>query len=97
MNRKTLFVLNNMTIMKTRFQKFSNAINVIFLKCIVYAQCGFILFDLLHVKLVCMPSVCYIPNYYLQNCVYFYFVPFLLNRIGNLLAYVAALFVTSVC
>ena len=41
-----------------------------------------------------MPSVCYIPDYYLQNCVYLYFVPFLLHRIGNLLAYVAAFFVT---
>ena len=49
--------------------------------------------DLLDAKLVCMPSVCYIPNI---NCktVYLYLV---LNRIGNLLAYVAAIFVTSVC
>ena len=53
--------------------------------------------DLLHAKLVWMPSVFYIPNYYLQNCVYLYFVPLLLNGIGNLLAYVAALFVTRVC
>ena len=30
----------------------------------------------------------FIPNYYLQNCGYL--VPFLLHRIGNLLAYVAA-------
>ena len=44
--------------------------------------------DLLDAKLVCMPSVCYIPNI---NCktVYLYLV---LNRIG-----VAAIFVTSVC
>ena len=32
----------------------------------------------------------------LQNLVYLYLVPFLLNHIGNLLAYVAALFVISV-
>ena len=37
-----------------------------------------------------MPSVCYNPNYYLQNCVYLYLVPILLNRIGNLLAYVVS-------
>ena len=24
--------------------------------------------DLFHAKIVWMPSVCYIPNYYLQNC-----------------------------
>ena len=53
--------------------------------------------DLLQAKLVWMPSVCYTPNYYLQNCIYLYLVPLLLNRIGNLLAYVAALLVTSVC
>ena len=39
-------------------------------------------------------SVCYIPSYYLQNCLYL--VPLLLNGIGYLLAYVAVLFVTSV-
>ena len=48
--------------------------------------------DLLHAKLVWMPSACYIPNYYLQNL---YLVLFLLYRIGNLLAYVAALLVAS--
>ena len=48
-------------------------------------------------KLVWMPSVCYIPNYYLQICVCFYLVPFLLHRVGSLLSYVAALFVTSFC
>ena len=53
--------------------------------------------DLLHANLVWMPSVCYIPNYYLQDSVYLYLVPFLLNRIGYFLTYVAALFVTSVC
>ena len=42
-------------------------------------------------------SVCYIPNYYLQNWFYLYLVPLLLNGIGYLLAYVAALLVTSVC
>ena len=41
--------------------------------------------------------VCYIPNYFLQNFVYLYLVPLLLNCIGNLLAYVAASFVTSGC
>ena len=48
-------------------------------------------------KLVWMPSVCYIPNYYMQICVYLYLVPFSLHRIGNFLAYIAALFVASVC
>ena len=42
-----------------------------------------------------MPTVCYIPNLYWQNCVYLYLVPLLLHNIGNLLAYVAALFETS--
>ena len=42
-------------------------------------------------------SFFYIPTYYLQNCVYLYLVPLLLHRICNLLAYVAALLVTSVC
>ena len=55
------------------------------------------LYNLLHAKLVLMPSVCYIRNYYLENSVYLYWVPFLLNRIGRLIAYVDALFVTSVC
>ena len=41
-----------------------------------------------------MHSVFLVPNYYLQNCVYLYLVPLLLHGIGNLLAYVAALFVT---
>ena len=43
-----------------------------------------------------MQSKCYIPNYYLENCVYLYLVPLRLNGIGNLVAYVAAFFVTSV-
>ena len=33
----------------------------------------------------------------MPNCVYLYLLPILLHRIGNLLAYVAASFVTSVC
>ena len=33
----------------------------------------------------------------MQNCAYLYLVPLLLHGIGNLLAFVAALFVTSVC
>ena len=53
--------------------------------------------NLLHADSVWMPSVCYNPNYFLQNCVVLYLVPLLLNRIGYLLACVAALFVTSVC
>ena len=52
---------------------------------------------LLHAKLLWMPSVCEVPNYYWQNCVYLNFLLLLLNGIGNLLAYVAGLFVTSVC
>ena len=51
----------------------------------------------LHAKLVWMPSVCYIPNYYLQSWVYLFFAPLLLHVIEILLAYVAALFVTCVC
>ena len=46
--------------------------------------------NLLLAKLVWMPSVFYNPNCYLQSCAYFYFVPFSLHRIGNLLAYVTA-------
>ena len=53
--------------------------------------------DFSHAKLVWMPSVCYFPNYYLQIVVYLYLVPLMLNGIGNILAYVAALFVTSIC
>ena len=53
--------------------------------------------DVLHAKLVWMSSVYYTPNYYWQNCVYLYLVTLLLNRIGNFLAYVADLLVTSVC
>ena len=53
--------------------------------------------NLCYAKLVWMSSVCYVPNYYLQNCVYLYLVPLLLPRIVNLAAYVAALFVTIVC
>ena len=52
--------------------------------------------DLLHAKLAWTRSVCYIPNYYLQNCVYLCLVLLLLQSIGNLLAYVAALFVASI-
>ena len=33
----------------------------------------------------------------MQKWVYLYLVPLLLNRIGNFLAYVTTLFVTSVC
>ena len=58
---------------------------------------GFMFCGLLHVKLVWMPSVCYNPNYYLQNRVYLYLVPLFLNEIGNLLVYVGVLFATSVC
>ena len=52
--------------------------------------------NFLHAKLVWMPSVCYNPNYYLQNWVYSYFVSLLLYVIGILLVYVAAFFVASV-
>ena len=53
--------------------------------------------NLLFAKSVWMPSVCYIPNYKSQNSVYLFLAPLLLHRIANLLAYVAALRVTSVC
>ena len=33
--------------------------------------------------------------YYMQNCIFLYLVLLLLHRIGNLLAYVAALLVAS--
>ena len=52
---------------------------------------------LIPAKLVGSPSACYIPNFYMQNWVYLFLVPLLLNNVGKLLAYVAALFVTSVC
>ena len=42
-----------------------------------------------------MPSVYYVLNYQSQNCAFCIWC-LLLNCIGNLLAYVAALFVTSV-
>ena len=45
--------------------------------------------DLLHAKVVGVPLVCYIPNDYLQNCVFLHLVLLLLHRIGNFLAYVA--------
>ena len=51
--------------------------------------------DLLHAKLVWMPSVFNIPKYYLQNCVFLCLVLLLLNRMSNLLAYVALLLVAS--
>ena len=50
---------------------------------------------LVHFQLVWIPSVCYIQNYYMLGCVYLYFMPLFLHRLGNLLAYVAALFVAS--
>ena len=53
--------------------------------------------DLLHAKLEWLLQFVYIPNYYLQNCAYLFLVPLLLKGIGNLLAYVAALIVTSDC
>ena len=53
--------------------------------------------NLLYAKLVWMPSVCYIPSYYIQSYVYSYLVPLLLHRIGNLFALVAVLFVFRVC
>ena len=40
-------------------------------------------------KIVCVPSVCYISNDYLQNCVYLYSVPLLQHSIGSLFADVA--------
>ena len=52
---------------------------------------------LLLAKLVRMPLACYILNNYLQSSVYLCLVPLLLHGIGNLLAYVAVLFVTKVC
>ena len=52
---------------------------------------------LFYSKLVWMLPACYIPKYYLQSCVYLYLVPILPHRIGNLLAYIAALFVAKFC
>ena len=45
---------------------------------------------------ISVDAVCSVPNYYVQNSFYIYLVPFLLYRICILLAYKAALFVTSV-
>ena len=50
--------------------------------------------DLIHEKLVDAFSLLYSKLLLAKLCLYL--VPFLLNRIGNLLAYVAALVVTSV-
>ena len=47
---------------------------------------------LLLTKLAWLPSVCCITNYYMLNCVPLYLLPFFLHSIGNLLAYVVALF-----
>ena len=47
-------------------------------------------FSLLYSKLI-------LNNFKLQNCVCLYLVPILLNRFGNLLACLAALFVTFAC
>ena len=41
-------------------------------------------------------SACSILIYFKQICVYLFFVPLFLHRIGNLLAYDAALFLASV-
>ena len=57
----------------------------------------FIFSNFLHTKLECMPSVFHNLKVYMRSCVYLYLLPLLLHSIGNLLAYVAALLVTSVC
>ena len=45
-----------------------------------------------------MPSVCYVPIYYfVPSFVYLYLVSLCLQRIGNFLAYIAALYVTMGC
>ena len=94
MKQKKLFVSSNSTIIKTRFQKISNSrYFAIFLKCIIYSEFGFILYNFLHAKFVWMLSF---VKFQLQNCVFLYLLSFLLHRIGNFSAYLAALFVASV-
>ena len=51
-------------------------------------------FDLLRAKLVWIPSVCFFFKFLYLSI--FVFGAILLNRTGNLIAYVVALFVTSV-
>ena len=97
MNREKWFVPNNITIKKTRFQKFSNLIyltffwNAYFLHnvdmcfAICYIQVSVDAFSLLYSKLLH------------AKLSQFFLMPLLLNCIGKLSAYVAALFVTSVC
>ena len=94
MNRKKLFV-SNKRIIKTQFQKLSSSLHLVVFETHNLYIMWFS--NLLQARLWWMPSVCYIPSYYLQNCVYLYLVPLLLHGIGNLLAYKAALFVTYVC
>ena len=47
-------------------------------------------FRFVQANLAPMPSVCCIPNYYLQNCVYLYLVPLLMHLNDNFLVYVCS-------
>ena len=93
MNRKNLFVSNNIKMKKKVIRNFlTQYISQFFEMHSLYIMW------LCALRFVtCKVSVYYNPNYYLQSWVYLYLMRFLLNGTGNLLAYVAALFVTSVC
>ena len=92
-NRKKRFISNNITVIKSRLQKFSNSIYlwnffeihnlyIMWLYDLRFITCKISVdaFSLLYSKLLLAKFV---------------FVLFLLHRIGNLLAYVAALLVAS--
>ena len=87
MNQKKTLFSNKVTIIKTCFENFLTR---------GISQYGFMLSNLLHANIVRRPLVGYIPNYFMRNCVYLYLVTLLLHSIGNLIAIVAVLFVTSV-
>ena len=75
MNRKKKLFVSNISTMITRFQNFLNYYLALFFKCIV-----------LYNLALCFPAwsaVCYIPNFYMQVCVYMYLVPILLHHVGN--------------
>ena len=84
MNRKKLFALNILTIMKiitinqiTMTSKiFQLDRSRKFLKCLIFTLYGLMFSNFLHAKLAWMPLVCYIPNntcQVLYICIWFHF------------------------
>ena len=74
MNRKKLIVSNNIND-RNVVSEISNSLYLVFFEMHSLYRFIQVLCNLLHAKLVWMPSVCYIPNYYLLNCVYLYLEP----------------------